>query len=204
MKLAVFGGSFDPVHCGHLAVADAARAALAPDLLLWVPARHAPHKTDEPSATAADRLVLLGIAVAGRPGEVVETLECERPGPSYTVDTLRALGQRHPAAELHLILGADSLLHLHTWRAVPELLERASLALVPRPGSGPHDLDAFAARLPAAVRVLLRAQFLPMDEVAVSSTEVRRRLCAGEPVDGLLPEAVRAEIARRGLYCPAS
>lgn len=201
MRLAVFGGSFDPVHRGHLAVADAARRHLRPDHLLWVPARHAPHKPGQPPAPAADRVALLELALADRPGEELCLLELERPGPSYTVDTLEALRQQHPGAELNLVLGADSLGHLGTWKDLGRILELAGLALVPRPGWGPEALAVFRRSLPPDLARRLRAAFLPMEEVAISSTGLRRLLARRDPrAAAWLPPGVLEEIRRRGLY----
>lgn len=200
MKVAVFGGSFDPVHCGHVAVADAVQAALRPDLLLWIPARHAPHKPGRPPADDAGRLALLQRVVDARSGEEVDTSELGRPGPSYTVETLRVLGDRYPGAEWVLIMGADSLSHLLTWRALPEVLRRARVALVPRTGTSEDDLESFRRALPAEVADEFRASFLPMENVDVSSTEIRARLADGRSCARLLPPAVEDEIRRRGMY----
>ncbi|RMF86947.1 MAG: nicotinate (nicotinamide) nucleotide adenylyltransferase, partial [Nitrospirae bacterium] len=178
MRLAVYGGSFDPVHRGHLAVADAARRHLRPARLLWVPARQAPHKPGRTPAPAADRVALLERALAGREGEELCLLEVERPGPSYTVDTLEALRASFPDAALTLVMGADSLAHLGTWKDLGRILELAALALAPRPGWGPEALARFRAGLDPGLAARLRASFLPMAEVPVSSTELRELLRA--------------------------
>ncbi|HET7224952.1 MAG TPA: nicotinate (nicotinamide) nucleotide adenylyltransferase, partial [Candidatus Eisenbacteria bacterium] len=109
VRLAVFGGTFDPPHVGHLALAERAADALALDRVLFVPARVPPHKRHAAMTPARHRLAMVRLAVRGNPRFAVSTLELVRPGPSYTVDTLRALGRRHPRAELFLLIGADSL-----------------------------------------------------------------------------------------------
>ena len=119
MRLLVFGGSFDPVHRGHEAMADAAWREIQPDRFLWVPSGHAPHKPTLVPAAAEHRVALLNLILAGRPREELSRLEVERPAPSYTVDTLQALRSQLPAAEIHLLLGSDSLAHLAGWRDLP-------------------------------------------------------------------------------------
>ena len=187
MRAVLFGGSFDPVHLGHVAVADAARRELAPDRLLWMPARLAPHKPEDPPAPAADRLALLERVVGPRPGEEISTLELEREGPSYTVDTLEALRRGDAGTRWYLLLGADSQSHLPSWRRLDRILELAEIVLVPRPG--------WTELLPGSP-----ARMLPGEPVEVSSSEVRRRLAAGESCAGLLPPGIEEEIRRRGLY----
>jgi len=203
-RIALFGGSFDPVHCGHLAVADAVARRLRPDLFLWIPARQAPHKPAQAPAPGGERLALLRRVVAARPGEAVLGLELERPGPSYTVETLEALRAQHPRADFVLILGADSLAHLAGWRRVEEIYAGAVLGFVSRPGWGPESLEAFRKALSPGPASRFRAEWIEMDEVPVSSTEIRRRLAAGEACGDLLPPGLEEEIRKRGLYCPAS
>lgn len=204
MDVAVFGGSFDPVHQGHVAVADAVMSRLRPDLLLWVPARQAPHKPGQILASDDDRVALLRLVVTGRPGEDVCLLELRRPGPSYTVDTLDALAREHPTARFTLVLGADSLEHLPAWRDLPRLFAAASLAVVPRPGFGAEALERLRSRLVPDVAARLRARFLPMVEVPISATEIRARLRCAEPCDDWLPPGVAAEIRSRRLYTGAA
>ncbi len=187
MRLAVFGGSFDPVHLGHLAVADAVHAALAPDLLLWIPAGRAPHKPDAAPAEAEDRAALLALALAGRPREELRRDELERPGPSYTVDTLEALAVEFPGAELLLVLGGDSQEHWASWRRLDRILELATPVWFPRRG-----WERLQPGIPG--------RMLAMPLVDLAATELRRRLAAGEDCADALPSAVAAEIGRRGLY----
>lgn len=201
MDLAVFGGSFDPVHCGHVAVANAIQEHRLPDLLMWMPARRAPHKPDARPAAAQDRLDLLRLVVDERPKEEVSSLELERSGPSYSVHTLEALHSRYGEAELLWVMGADSLEHLPTWFQLERVLELAELLLVPRPRWGPESLAEFRAWWHSRSAVPVRATFLSMQEVDVSSTAIRHKLVAGESCDGLLPKQVESEIHRRGLYC---
>lgn len=202
MKVLVFGGSFDPVHLGHEAMVDAARAALHPDLVLWVPARQAPHKLDHRPAPAEDRVAFLERVLAHRPGERLCRLELDRPPPSYTVDTLEELHRRYPGAEFYFLLGADSLAHLATWHDLPRLFSLATFVVVPRDGWGREQLEAFRARLPAELRERFRAVYLDVDLPEFSSTAVRAALARGEEPEGLRPEVLE-EIRRRSDYAPA-
>ncbi|MCP4094140.1 MAG: nicotinate (nicotinamide) nucleotide adenylyltransferase [Planctomycetes bacterium] len=199
MKLVVFGGSFDPVHEGHVAMANAIQEHQNPDLLLWVPSYHAPHKTERPPAVADWRLTMLDSVVARRTGEEVCRLEIEREGLSFTVDTLRQLEKQYGVAHPTLLLGADSLQHLLTWRDVPELFERVRFVFVPRPGWGESQLQDFRIQLSDELRVCFHAEFLPMQEVAVSSTEIREALALGQMPEGLAP-SVREFIRAQGCY----
>ncbi|RMH02506.1 MAG: nicotinate (nicotinamide) nucleotide adenylyltransferase [Planctomycetota bacterium] len=187
MKIAVFGGSFDPIHRGHLAVADAVQDRLRPDLLLWVPARAAPHKPGRCPAPAADRAALIEAVLAGRPGERLCRLELEREPPSYTVDTLEELARLHPGAEFLLVLGGDSQEHWPNWRRRERILELATPVWFPRPGW-------------ERLRPGVPGRMLAMELVPISSSRIRAALARGEDCSRWLPPAVAAEIAARGLY----
>lgn len=187
MRVAVFGGSFDPIHCGHLAVADAAQDALALDLLLWVPARQAPHKLAGAPASGEDRAALIELAIRERPRERLSRVELAREGPSYSVDTLETVAAAHPAATLFLLLGGDAQEHWPSWRRRERILELAELVWVPRRGW-------------ERLRPELPGRMLAMAPVDVSATELRARLAAGQDCAGLLPPAVEEEIRRRRLY----
>lgn len=199
MRIVVFGGSFDPVHLGHEAIADAARRELQPDRLLWVPAGRAPHKDAGAAATDLQRLALLRLVLARRPVDELDPREMQRTGPSYSVDTLRELQAEQPDAELIFLLGADSLAHLASWRDLPGLFALAQFAFAPRPGWDRARLAAFCASLPSALRAKFRARWLDMPEVAVSSTAIRAAIARGDAPAGLRPE-VMAEVRRLGCY----
>lgn len=196
--LIVFGGSFDPVHNGHIAMADAVQKEKHPEKILWVPSRHAPHKPDSPPADAAQRVAYLHAVVDERRGEEVCTMELARKGLSYTVDTLRALEVQYPGVDLYFLLGGDSLSHLMTWRDLPELFERVQFLFAPRSGWGVERLNPFRDALSEALRTTFRAEFLPMKEVLVSSTEVRATLDLGQCPDGV-PAPVMALMRGFGL-----
>jgi nicotinate-nucleotide adenylyltransferase len=184
----VFGGTFDPPHLGHLVAASDVAQALSLQRVLWIPAAVHPFKLGSVGASGAQRLEMVRAAVAGDERFAADPLELERSGPSYTADTLRALQARHPGAELHFLTGADNLRELHLWHQADEVVRLARLVVVSRAGEGvPND-----ARYPATAVAVTR--------VDVSSTEVRRRVAAGESIRYLVPEAVRALIERHGLY----
>lgn len=188
MKLGVFGGTFDPPHLGHLVAASDAAQALGLGRVLWVPAAVHPLKLGSVEAPAHARLEMVRAAVEGDPRFAVDPLELERTGPSYTVDTLRQLQARHPGAELYFLTGADNLADLPKWKDPGEVARLARLVVVSRRGEGvPPGLP-----YPALA--------VPVTRVDVSSTEVRRRVRAGETIRYLVPEAVRAVIERQGLY----
>ncbi|HET7229103.1 MAG TPA: nicotinate-nucleotide adenylyltransferase [Longimicrobium sp.] len=187
-KLGVFGGTFDPPHLGHLVAASDAAQALGLTRVLWVPAAVHPLKRSTVQATPQARLEMARAAVEGDPLFAVDPLELERSGPSYTVDTLRELQARHPGAELYFLTGADNLRDLPRWKDPDEVARLARLVVVSRGGEGVPD----GLPYPAVA--------VPVTRVDVSSTEVRRRVKAGETIRYLVPRAVREVIERRGLY----
>jgi nicotinate (nicotinamide) nucleotide adenylyltransferase len=198
VRLGVFGGSFDPIHIGHLAVAEEARARLGLDRVLFVPARLPPHKPDAVLAPAEDRLAMVRAAIGDHPGFAVSDLELRRAGPSYTVDTLQALRAAEPAAELFCLVGSDSAVELHTWRDPPRLYALATFVVLLRPGWPAERLQAWLEAQPPQARPRLLPLEVP--QFGVASREVRRRVRAGETIRYLVPEPVRLLIERRGLY----
>lgn len=200
-RLAVYGGSFDPVHAGHLAIARAALASGAADRVLFVPARVQPLKLDARPAPGAVRAEMLAAATSGEPRFAVSTLELERPGPSYTLDTLRALRQQQPHAHIVFLCGADQLANLPRWHRPHDVLAEFGLLVAERPGQ--PLVEAILARLAAAgftAELLARVEPLAAPLHDISATAIRERIRRGEPVAGLVPDAVAAIIARHGLY----
>ncbi|GAB4424459.1 MAG: nicotinate-nucleotide adenylyltransferase [Chloroflexi bacterium OHK40] len=199
-RIGIYGGTFDPIHIGHLAIAEEARVALGLSRVMVVPAARQPLKGAE-GAPAEHRLAMARLACADNPAFVVDDLELRRPPPSYTIDTLRALAARlGPTAELYFVLGADAARDLPRWRSADAILALARIAVVGRPGTTLH-LPSLAAALPAAVG---RVTLLPGPHLDISSTELRRRIAENRPVRYLVPEPVRAYIAAHGLYRHAS
>jgi nicotinate-nucleotide adenylyltransferase len=188
-RVGIFGGSFDPVHNAHVALARLALEQLRLDEVRWIPVGQ-PQKSRQLS-DGADREAMVRLAVAGEPRFVVDRIELRRRGISYTLDTVRELAAAEPDTEWVLILGQDQYASLHTWRDWRELISMVTLAIANRPDAEPA-VNAQIARVPH--------QLVSLPMMDVSSTEVRRRVAAGEPIAGLVPEAVARYIERRQLY----
>ena len=189
-RIGVFGGTFDPVHVGHLVVAVNVRHALHLDVVLLVVALQPWQKTAVRQVTpAADRLAVVRAAVGDVPGVEASDLEIRRGGTSYTADTLAALHQERPMAELVLILGADAAAGLATWERVDEVRALARLAVVGRPGTSEP-----------VVPPGWEADVIDVPSLEVSSTDLRERVADGRPLDYLVPASAMREIRKRGLY----
>ena len=197
MKLGVLGGTFDPVHLGHMAAAEAALRALALDRVLFIPAGDPWLKAGAEISPGAHRLAMVRIAIAGFDAYESSTMELDRAGPTYTEETLAELQEAYgPSADLYFILGADALWDLERWHAPAEVLARCALVVMGRPAQGRLDLGLLDRILPGAAA---RAVAVGLD-VAVSATEIRRRAAAGESLAGLVPEGVGRYIVEHGLY----
>jgi nicotinate-nucleotide adenylyltransferase len=193
-RIGVFGGTFDPPHIGHVRVAVEVTDQLGLDRLLWIPAGRPPHKTSSDVTDPRIRLEMVRLTASTDPRFEVSSIELDRPGPSYTVDTLRTLRKLHPTAEIFLILGADEVRDLPTtWRQPESVLGLARLAIMDREGESA--LDA-APALPG----MERAVHVPVPRVDVSSTAVREAVRSGEEYQALLPPGVAAVVRREGLY----
>jgi len=199
-RIGIMGGTFDPVHLGHLAIARAARDAIQLDGVVWIPARIPPHKQGRAVASATDRLAMLRQAIEGEPGWSISEIELLREGPSYTVDTLRALRTSQPDVEWCFIAGADSLFELHAWREIAELLRLCRFITVARPG---HPLsvawpDSLGLDTETGARLLADVVTGPL--LDISSSAIRARLGKGEPIRHLVPSRVADYIAAHQLY----
>jgi nicotinate-nucleotide adenylyltransferase len=188
-RLGLFGGSFDPVHCGHLLVAEAACEELALDRLVFIPAAQSPFKPQRTPAPAKERLRLLRLALAGRTRYEVDTQEIRRGGTSFTIDTIRDYRSRFPEAELFYLIGADHVPTLPSWRDAEILAQWIEFAVIARPGER-------GAPVPPPFRGRELAGF----PLGVSSSDIRTRVKAGLSVQGLVPEAVAEAIANSKLY----
>ena len=200
-QVGVLGGTFDPIHVGHVAVAHAARLELGLDEVLVIPAASPPHKMGLAMAPASDRLAMVELAVAGEDGLVASRIELDRPGPSWTVDTLTQLlddaGASGRDIALTLILSADAFAGLPDWHDTERILGLARIAVAPRPGHAPPSLD----RLPSNLRALAAGTaILAGPNVDVSATDIRRRVAAGLPIDGLVAPEVARYIEVHHLY----
>jgi nicotinate-nucleotide adenylyltransferase len=195
-RIGILGGTFDPVHNGHLHIADALRTALNLDRVLWVPAGRPPHKSDQIVSSDRDRLAMLDLALAGSAPDEISMIDIDRSGPSYTADTLEILaGQYHPA-RLFFLMGEDSLRDLPTWHHPERILRVAELAVAGRPGVE-TDLESIESRVTGVGK---RVHVVPTEEVAISSSEIRRRVQENQSIRGLVPASVETYIRDHGLY----
>jgi nicotinate-nucleotide adenylyltransferase len=183
MRIGILGGSFDPIHHGHLILARAAREELGLDRVVFIPAHASPHKTGDFSTTGEERLAMVRLAVAGEEGFELSDIELLRPPPSYTVDTLRELRNAHPNDELVLLIGADNVAKFDTWREPDEIRRLAKIAVLDRANHG----------IPPGWPVVRRL-------VDISSTDIRARVAAGRSIRYLTPDSVCDYIASHGLY----
>jgi nicotinate-nucleotide adenylyltransferase len=194
-RLGVLGGTFDPVHYGHLDAAEAARARLELDTVLFVPAHDPPHKPADPRASAFHRFALVALALQDWPGYSASDMELQREGASYTADTLRALhAAGYDPSHLFFILGADAFAEIGTWKEYPAVTTMAQFVVVARPGT---TLDAALARVPQLRDHVTLVEARTRD---VSSSQIRARLAARQPIDDLVPPAVARHIITHSLY----
>ncbi len=200
-SVGVLGGTFDPIHLGHLAIGEEVREALGLELVLFVPTRAPVHKPGRPVSPPEDRVAMVTAAIAGNPGFVLSRLEVDRDGPSYAVDTLETLAARARAAgrepDLTFILSAEAYAGLPTWHRPGRILELCRLAVMPRPGAPVADPAEMGRQVPGA-----EARTLVLDGplLAVSGSVIRARVAAGRSIRYLVPDAVAAYIGDHGLY----
>jgi len=195
-RIGLMGGSFNPVHCGHVNLARAALQAACVDRVLFLPTGNPPHKKGG-LADKLDRLEMVRLAIEDEPGMDVCREEVDREGVIYTVDTLGILKEKMPDTAFFYIIGADSLCQLHTWKKPEVLITRCRFLVVMRPGEDEKaTLDAAAFWRSKGAEI----DFLRMEPMDVSSTEIRRRILAEEPIEGLVPAETAAYIREHGLY----
>ena len=210
-RIGILGGTLDPIHLGHLDTALAARAALALDHVIVLPSRVPPHRPQQPRASAFHRFAMAALAVNGVDGLTAGDMELRAPGPSYTADTLSRYHAASglPASQIFFITGADAFAEIETWHRYPEVLSLAQFVVVSRPG---FPVSTVPGRLPGLAPRMLRVgevtkapaaysiHLLDARTADVSSTEIRRRLAAGERLTGLVPGAVETHIRQHCLY----
>lgn len=188
-RVAIFGGSFDPVHCGHLLVAQAAMEELSLTRLFFVPAAQSPFKPQSAPAPANERLRLLRLALAGQTRYEIDEQEIRRGGTSFTIDTVRDYVARFPQSKLFYLIGADHVPTLPAWREADRLAELVEFVVIPRPG-----------QLPAKFPIPFRGRELEGFPLGVSSSAIRRRVKAGQSIQSLVPDAVAEAIRNSKLY----
>ncbi|MDB5308553.1 MAG: nadD [Gemmataceae bacterium] len=199
MRIGIFGGTFDPVHMGHLILAEQCRDQAGLDEVWFLPSYHPPHKSTRDVVRFEHRCDMIELATAGHPAFKLVRIEKELPPPSYTAETLAELRRRHPGDEFHLLLGSDCLPDLPGWYQPMRVVEQAGLVVVPRPGVMLWTADRLARALavdPAAIR--LRFVACPMIEIA--SRELRRAVADGMSIRYMVPRSVEEYIRDRKLY----
>lgn len=197
-SLAIMGGTFDPIHYGHLVVAEQVRHSFACDKVLFIPAAIPPHKTQNAITAVADRLTMTKMAVASNPWFEVSPLEIERPGPSYTIDTVREIKKIYQPENLYFITGADAVLEILSWKDVNNLLSLCKFIAATRPGYDLNNLEQRLKSLPEKYFKNIIPFYVP--SLAISSTDIRNRVGSGKPIKYLLPESVEGYIYEHLLY----
>lgn len=197
MRIGVFGGSFDPIHNGHIALSQAFVEVLSLEKVLVIPAFVSPFKQQDGAARPEQRLAMCRLAFADYPHTEVLDVELRREGSSYTVDTLRILSEIYPDSELFLITGADAFLTLQNWREPQEIFRLATICTVPRDGNPVEKLQQHADYLHT---LGARTEIVDVQVIKVSSTEIRDRVKAGISLTGLVPDEVARYIAEQALY----
>ncbi len=204
MRIGIFGGSFDPVHTGHLIVAECCREQASLDRVLFVPAAIQPHKQDRSLATGAHRLAMLALATGGHPSFAVSSDEVDRGGVSYSIETVQSLSSHHSGDELLLILGPDALAGLPTWREPEKILSMAKLIAVERAGidtiATVLDTASLASLLgPAGVAAVVASRVI-CSAIGIRASDLRSAVAAGHSIRYRTPRAVEQYIASHGLY----
>lgn len=196
-RMGIMGGTFDPIHYGHLAAAEEAWAKLSLDQVVFVVANIPPHKIGEEITPAKHRYAMVELAIASNPHFFISRVDLDRPGPSYSVDTVRLLKQGWgPDSEIFFIMGMDSLMEIDAWHEPDQLIRLCRLVAVERPGFQP-DLEALEAKVPG---IAARTVMIDMPAVDISSSDLRRRVREGLPIKYQVPPEVEEYIHGHGLY----
>lgn len=202
-RIGIFGGTFDPVHLGHLILAEQCREQGKLDEVRFVPAARPPHKPGQALTSFARRAEMLALATAGHPAFRVDEIEKDRPGPSYTADTLDEVARLQPGAELFLLIGTDCLPDLAGWYQPARILSRASLLVMARPGWPAPEPERLREELRLPPGVDLRLHVVEAPLVAISSRDLRQRVAAGRSIRYLVTRAVECYIETHRLYRPS-
>jgi nicotinate-nucleotide adenylyltransferase len=196
--LGILGGTFDPVHLGHLIIAEELKFQLDLDHVLFLPSSRPPHKTRQEVSPNADRMTMLELAIEGNPHFGISTVDMHRDGLSYTSDSLAIISDEHADTEIFFLMGQDSLRDLPSWHEPDLIAQRARLGVALRPGVE-VDLEVILRAVPSAQG---RLELVPVPLIQISSREIRRRVYHGEPITYQVPKAVENHIREAGLYVP--
>lgn len=203
-RLGIFGGSFDPIHYGHLLLAETCREHLQLDQVWLVPAAVPPHKQSRQLSSDKQRIEMIRLAVGGHPSTIVSTLEIDRGGVSYTADTLHTIRRDLPTTDLFVLMGADTLVDLPNWHRPREICEMAIPVAVRRRGSPPPDLATLRNLVSDERLNQIRVNQVDMPLIELASTDIRRRVAGGQSIRYRTPRAVEKYIESQGLYRPAN
>lgn len=204
MRIGIFGGTFDPVHLGHLILAEQCREQGALDQVFFIPAARPPHKLERVLTPFHHRAEMLELAIAGNAAFHVERMEEERAGPSYTVHTLEALKQAEPGRDLWLVMGSDTLVDLRHWYQPERILQLAGLLVVARPGATVLSADELRGDLSLPRDLSMGLKVVRMPLLEISSSSIRNRVPRGETIRYEVPRSVEMYIREKKLYLPAS
>ncbi len=197
-KIGIMGGTFDPIHVGHLVTAEAVRIEFGLDNVIFIPAGNPPHKDHSQVSQALHRYIMTAMATYSNPYFFVSAIELERPGPSYTIDTIRALSQQYgPQTELYFITGADAVGDLPTWNDIDKLLDLCQFVATTRPGH-PNALDDVIRYFGRKGEERIHRVTTP--ELEISATDIRERVKRGRSIKYIVPESVENYILKEGLY----
>jgi nicotinate-nucleotide adenylyltransferase len=199
-KIGIFGGTFDPVHIGHLIVAEQCREQGKLDQVWFVPAARPPHKLDRPLTRFEHRVEMIALAIAGQPSFRIDELEKNRAGPSYTADTLEELSRLHPACEFWLLLGSDTIADLPAWRDPSRVVAGAGLMVSGRPGHAVPSAEQVRGMLRLREGAALRYLAVDSPLVDISSRDLRRRVGQGRSIRYMVPRAVECHVREKRLY----
>jgi nicotinate-nucleotide adenylyltransferase len=200
MRIGVFGGAFDPVHYGHLILAEQCREQARLDQVWFIPAARHPFKAETTAAPFDRRVEMIHLAIAGHAAFRVDEIEKHRPGLSYTADTLDELHTLHPDNELFLLVGSDTLAELPTWHAPERIVRAAPFVVMQRPGSAVPTVESLRAGIGLSADESLRMQLVEVPLIDLSSRDIRRRVVEGRTIRYMLPRAVEVYIAEKKLY----
>jgi nicotinate-nucleotide adenylyltransferase len=200
MRLGIFGGTFDPIHVGHLILAEHCREACRLDRVLFIPAGQPPHKTLRQITPGRQRLEMVELAIAGHAAFEASSIEIDREGPSYSVDTVAAIAAEHSGAELFFLIGSDTLSDLPLWYQPARLAELVTIVVATRPGSERPDPAPLRELLGAAAVARIEQHVVEIPLIQISSSAIRARVAAGQSIRFMVPRAVECYIETHGLF----
>jgi nicotinate-nucleotide adenylyltransferase len=199
-RIGIFGGTFDPIHLGHLILAEQCREQAHLDQVWFVPAARPPHKLDRPLTRFDQRVEMIALAIAGQASFRIDELEKDRAGPSYTADTLGEFHRLHPACEFWLLFGADTIADMPNWYEPARVIAQAGLIVASRPGHPIPALDQVRAMFRVSDPRVLRYHTVEAPLIDISSRDLRRRVAAGKSIRYMVPRAVECYIEEKKLY----